>query len=130
VSTDENLHMVFYRNLVKAALEISPDAMVRAITDEVVDFAMPGAVIPSFVRKAALIAKAGIYDLRIHHDDVVMPLLRYWKIFDLTGLGEVGETARQELADFLKTLNSQASRFEERRDAAAARAAARGVPAV
>ncbi|MGW3994980.1 acyl-ACP desaturase [Amycolatopsis sp. NPDC004772] len=127
VSTDENLHMVFYRNLVKAALEISPDAMVRAITDEVVNFAMPGAVIPSFQRKAALMAKAGIYDLRIHHDDVVQPLLRYWKVFDLTGLGAVGEAAREELATFLKGLDTQASRFEERRDAAAARRAARGI---
>ncbi|WP_370971240.1 acyl-ACP desaturase [Amycolatopsis sp. cg9] len=129
VSTDENLHMVFYRNLVKAAFEISPDAMMRAITDEVLDFAMPGAVIPSFARKAALIAKAGIYDLRIHHDDVVMPLLRYWKVFDREGFGEVGETAREELATFIKTLDTQAARFEERRDAAAARAAARGLPA-
>lgn len=127
VSTDENLHMVFYRNLVKAALEISPDAMVRAITDEVVKFAMPGAVIPSFQRKAALMAKAGIYDLRIHHDDVVQPLLRYWKVFDLTGLGAAGEAAREELATFLKGLDTQASRFEERRDAAAARRAARGI---
>ncbi|MDS0134411.1 MULTISPECIES: acyl-ACP desaturase [unclassified Amycolatopsis] len=127
VSTDENLHMVFYRNLVKAALEISPDAMVRAITDEVVNFAMPGAVIPSFQRKAALMAKAGIYDLRIHHDDVVQPLLRYWKVFDLTGLGAAGEAAREELATFLKGLDTQASRFEERRDAAAARRAARGI---
>ncbi|HEY3477421.1 MAG TPA: acyl-ACP desaturase [Streptomyces sp.] len=125
VSTDENLHMVFYRNLVKAAFEISPDAMMRAITDEVVSFAMPGAVIPSFTRKAALIAKAGIYDLRIHHDDVVLPLLRYWKVFDLTGLGPVGEAAREELATFLKSLDTQASRFEERRDATAARLRAR-----
>ncbi|MBE1498069.1 acyl-[acyl-carrier-protein] desaturase [Amycolatopsis lexingtonensis] len=130
VSTDENLHMVFYRNLVKAAFEISPDATMRAITDEVLDFAMPGAVIPSFARKAAIIAKAGIYDLRIHHDDVVMPLLRYWKVFDREGFGEVGETARQELATFIKTLDTQAARFEERRDAAAARAAARGLPAL
>ena len=130
VSTDENLHMVFYRNLVKAAFEIAPDATMRAITDEVLDFAMPGAVIPSFARKAALIAKAGIYDLRIHHDDVVQPLLRYWKVFERTGFGEVGETAREELAAFLKTLNAQAARFEERRDAAAARAAARGLPAL
>ncbi|WP_020415963.1 acyl-ACP desaturase [Amycolatopsis sp. ATCC 39116] len=128
VSTDENLHMVFYRNLVKAALEITPDVMMRAITDEVLDFAMPGAVIPSFVRKAALIAKAGIYDLRIHHDDVVMPLLRYWKVFELEGLGQVGETARDELAAFLKGLDAQASRFEDRRAAALARDAARDRP--
>ncbi|WET81156.1 acyl-ACP desaturase [Amycolatopsis sp. QT-25] len=125
VAMDENLHMVFYRNLVQASLELSPDAMMRAITDEVVRFQMPGAVIPSFARKAALIAKAGIYDLRIHHDEVIWPLLRQWRIFELEGLGEVGEKARDELDQFLKALDTQASRFEERRAAAEARAAAR-----
>ncbi|WP_181775492.1 acyl-ACP desaturase [Amycolatopsis pittospori] len=125
VAMDENLHMVFYRNLVQASLELSPDAMMRAITDEVVQFQMPGAVIPSFVRKAALIAKAGIYDLRIHHDEVIWPLLRQWKVFELEGLGEVGEKARHELDQFLKGLDTQASRFEERRAAAEARSAAR-----
>ncbi|KZB80127.1 acyl-ACP desaturase [Amycolatopsis regifaucium] len=125
VAMDENLHMVFYRNLVQASLELTPDAMMRAITDEVVQFQMPGAVIPSFVRKAALIAKAGIYDLRIHHDEVIWPLLRQWKIFELEGLGEVGEKARDELDQFLKALDTQASRFEERRAAAEARSAAR-----
>ncbi|MDT7803241.1 MAG: acyl-[acyl-carrier-protein] desaturase, partial [Actinomycetota bacterium] len=130
IAADENLHMIFYRDLLGQAMDLTPSQVIPAIVDEVVGFQMPGFGISDFGRKAAIIAKAGIYDLRIHHDDVVMPLLRYWKIFELTGLGEVGETARQELADFLKTLNAQASRFEERRDAAAARAAARGVPAV
>lgn len=125
VAMDENLHMIFYRNLVKASLELSPDAMMRAITDEVVQFQMPGAVIPSFVRKAALIAKAGIYDLRIHHDEVIWPLLRHWKIFELEGLGEEGEKARDELDQFLKALDTQAARFEERRAATEARVAAR-----
>lgn len=126
VSMDENLHMVFYRNLVKAALEIQPDATMRAITDEVVGFQMPGSIIPSFTRKAVQIAKAGIYDLRIHHDEVVWPLLRHWNVFELEGLGEVGETARTELADFLTALDGQAKRFEERRDRAAAMVQARG----
>ncbi|MFC3450891.1 acyl-ACP desaturase [Amycolatopsis speibonae] len=125
VAMDENLHMLFYRNLVQASLELSPDAMMRAITDEVIQFQMPGAVIPSFTRKAALIAKAGIYDLRIHHDEVIWPLLRQWKIFELEGLGEEGEKARDELDQFLKALETQASRFEERRAAAEARSAAR-----
>jgi acyl-[acyl-carrier-protein] desaturase len=118
VSKDENLHMVFYRNLVTASLEIAPDETLRAITDEVVAFQMPGSVIPGFARKAVQIAKAGIYDLRIHHDEVVWPLLRHWKVFDLEGLGATGETARAELAGFLTTLDAQARRFEERRDRA------------
>ena len=124
VSTDENLHMVFYRNLVKAALEISPGPTLRAITDEVTNFHMPGIVIPGFARKAALIAKAGIYDLRIHHDEVIWPLLRQWGVFDLGSLDGEGEKACAELADFLTELDGQASRFEERRAQAQARARA------
>jgi acyl-[acyl-carrier-protein] desaturase len=123
VSTDENLHMVFYRNLVKAALEISPGPTLRAITDEVTNFHMPGIVIPGFARKAALIAKAGIYDLRIHHDEVIWPLLRQWGAFELGSLDAEGEKACAELADFLTQLDGQASRFEERRAQAQARTA-------
>jgi acyl-[acyl-carrier-protein] desaturase len=86
---------------------------------------MPGKILPGFVRKAALIAKAGIYDLVIHHDDVIWPLLRYWRVFELEGLNEVGETARDELSTFLADLKTQASRFEDRRAHLLAREAAR-----
>jgi acyl-[acyl-carrier-protein] desaturase len=125
VSTDENLHMVFYRNLVKAALDVSPGPTLRAITDEVIGFAMPGIVIPGFARKAAQIAKASIYDLRIHHDEVILPLLRHWGVFDLAGLDPQGEQARAELVGFLTRLDGQASRFEERRAAKRAQSAQR-----
>jgi acyl-[acyl-carrier-protein] desaturase len=125
VAKDENLHMIFYRNLVQAALELEPNETMRAITDEVVGFEMPGAIIPGFTRKAVQIAKAGIYDLRIHHDDVVMPLVRQWGIFELEGLDEEGEKARQELAAALEALDDQATRFVEQRAEAEAKRAAR-----
>ena len=85
VAKDENLHMIFYRNIVQAALEITPSQTMRAITDEVVDFQMPGAIIPGFGRKAVQMAMAGIYDLRIHHDDIVAPLLRQWGVWSSRG---------------------------------------------
>ena len=115
IATDENLHMVFYRNLTKAALDFAPNATMRAITDEVVHFAMPGAIIPGFTRKAVQIAQAGIYDLRVHHDEVVWPLLRHWKVFELEGLDAEGEKARTELSEFLTRIDAQATRFEEQR---------------
>ena len=46
IAADENLHMVFYRDILKAALDIEPSAAVRAIVDEVLAFQMPGAGIP------------------------------------------------------------------------------------
>jgi len=118
VAADENLHMIFYRDLVTAALQVAPDDAMRAIADEVIGFQMPGTIIPGFLRKAALIAKAGIYDLRIHHDEVIWPLLRHWSVFHLDGLGPHGEIARTELAEFLTRLDAKANNFEQRRDQA------------
>jgi acyl-[acyl-carrier-protein] desaturase len=126
VAADENLHMIFYRDLVSAALELVPSEMVCAISREVIGFQMPGAGIKDFERKARQIAKAGIYDLRIHHDEVVWPLLRKWNFFELEGLDASAEAAREELQGFLTALNDLATRYEERRHAGAARAALAG----
>jgi acyl-[acyl-carrier-protein] desaturase len=126
ISVDENLHMVFYRNLMAAALEIAPDQCLQAIWDVVEDFQMPGSTIEGFTRRSLKIALAGIYDLRIHRDEVLAPVLRHWKIFDLQGLSADGEAAREKLATFLEQLDARAAKFEEKRDAQRARQAARG----
>jgi len=119
IAADENLHMVFYRDVVSAAIALQPSAAVRAIVDEVLAFKMPGAGIPGFVRKAAQIAKAGIYDLRVHRDEVLLPILRHWRIFELTELDAAAEDARRRLADHLAALDESIRRFEERLAASA-----------
>jgi acyl-[acyl-carrier-protein] desaturase len=97
----------------------------QAVRDVVMDFQMPGYTIEGFARKSVQIAMAGIYDLRQHRDQVLVPVLRQWKVWDIEGLDADGEKARQELSQFLDQLDSAASRFEERRDARAARIAER-----
>ena len=42
---------------------------------------------PDFARNAVTIAMAGIYDLRLHHDEVVTPILRFWRVFERDDLG-------------------------------------------
>ncbi|MFD0691132.1 acyl-ACP desaturase [Actinomadura fibrosa] len=125
VAADENLHMIFYRNLLGAALEIAPNETMKAITDVVKAFEMPGAGIDGFLRKSVIIANAGIYDLRLHHDDVLIPVLRKWNVFDRTDLNGDGEKAREELAEFLEQLDAAATKFETRREERRARQAAR-----
>jgi acyl-[acyl-carrier-protein] desaturase len=125
VAADENLHMIFYRNLLGAALELSPNETMRAITDVVTTFQMPGTDIAGFQRKAVEMAIAGVYDLRQHRDDVVAPVLRFWNVFEVEGLDAEGEQARAELAEFMEALDTQASRFEEKRDRLQERLAAR-----
>jgi len=125
VAADENLHMVFYRNLLGAALALDPSQVMRAITDVVKAFQMPGSDIAGFQRKAVEMAIAGVYDIRQHRDEVVAPVLRFWNVFELEGLDAEGEAARTELADVMADLEKQALRFEDKRDSLKARMAAR-----
>jgi acyl-[acyl-carrier-protein] desaturase len=125
ISADENLHMVFYRDMLGAALESDPSRVVDAVAAEVIGFEMPGAGLTDFKRKALEIAKAGIYDLRVHHDEVVWPLLRHWGIFELEGLDEQAEQSRIKLREFLDGLDDMARHYEEKRAARAEREAAR-----
>ena len=80
---------------------------------------MPGVAIQGFTRKALQMAQAGIYDLRIHHDEILWPLLRYWNLFDLQGLRPKAEQARERLAAHLAKTDGLASRFEAKRIRAA-----------
>ena len=55
-----------------------------------------------------------LYDLRVHHDEVIMPILRHWRIFELQGLDAAAEDARRRLAEHLAKLDEAAHRFEEK----------------
>src|SRR3978361_669019 len=124
VAADENLHMIFYRDLVSDALAVSPSATVQAIATEVMRFEMPGTGIVGFLSKAKQIAKAGIYDLRIHHDEVVWPLLRKWGFFELEGLTPDAEQAREDCRNYLTALDRLADRYDAKREERKARDAA------
>jgi acyl-[acyl-carrier-protein] desaturase len=126
IATDENLHMIFYRNLVTAAFDINPDEMMKAVANEVINFEMPGANMANFRKNSIIIAKAGIYDPRLHFDEVVSPILRTWKVFERTDFGPEGEKAREELAQFLAGLDEQATKFVDNRERMRARIAAKG----
>ena len=125
ISADENLHMVFYRDMLAAALEVAPSAAVKAIVDEVKGFEMPGAGMAEFRRKSVQIAKAGIYNLRVHHDDVIWPLLRHWNLFETPDLDDEAKQALEDLRVFLDNLDAAASRFEQKRQTALQREQAR-----
>lgn len=85
---------------------------------------MPGHGLPGFGRAAVEIALGGGYSVRVHHDDVLQPVLRHLKVLHLTGLGPEGPKAQQELGEFLGSPDTQATRFDERRTVILARRAA------
>ena len=98
VGNDENLHYLFYRDLATAAIAVDPSNMVIGIERAVRTFAMPGTGITDFEKLSREIARVGIYDLLIHHDQILQPVvMRHWKLEQLTGLSDEAEKAREAL---------------------------------
>ncbi len=128
IAADENLHMAFYRDLVAEALAIAPEPTLVAIAQEVKGFALPGAGLPSFLRASVLMADAGIYDARIHRDQVVLPTLRHWQALTLPVQTVAARQAQLDLAAELDRLDQVARRFEQRRAASGRRLSAAADP--
>ena len=123
VGSDENLHFLFYRDLVTAALEVDPSIGVIALERQVREFEMPGVGIVDFADHANAIAKAGIYDLAAHHEQILVPVvLRHWNVEELTGLTDEAERARDALLSFIERVGRVGRRLARRREAAADRA--------
>jgi acyl-[acyl-carrier-protein] desaturase len=117
VASDENRHYLFYRDLSSRGLEIDPSNMVLAIERQVRTFEMPGTGILNFANHARAIAKAGIYDFRVHHDQILVPVvLRHWGIEQLTGLNDEAERARDALLTYIGRIGKAGQRQAERRE--------------
>ena len=118
VCADENLHQLFYRDLAQAAFEVDPDGMMLALEDQVRHFKMPGTGIPGFDEHAVRIARAGIYDLQIHHEQILAPVvLRQWQAPDVEGLTGEGAAAQERLMKRMATSEKVARRYADRRAA-------------
>ena len=114
VAIDENHHFMFYRGVTTAMLREAPSLVLKSLRRVLGNFSMPGTEIPNFQRRAVEIARTGIYNLRVHAEQVVQPLLRYWKIGDIGGLDAEASEAQDELMGITGTLIEQAERFEAR----------------
>ena len=112
VAFDENMHFMFYRDMVTACLEVDPSGTVIALEEVVREFAMPGLGIPGFDRHAQVIARAGIYDLASHHDRIVHPLVHNtWRIAELTDLDDEAQRARDSLLKRVERLGRLSRRL-------------------
>ncbi len=118
VAKDENFHYIFYRDLVAAGLEADPSTTVEAIAHQVEVFEMPGTGIAGFKTHAQAIANAGIYDLLIHHDKILVPcVMRHWKVDEVTGLTDAAEQARERLFAQMARLKKVGTHLADKRDA-------------
>ena len=67
-----------------------------------------------FVRRSIDMARAGVYNLRIHSDQIIRPLLEQWRIGRLTDLTPSAAEFQDKLMAIPADLIRQAERFEAR----------------
>ncbi|HJR92988.1 MAG TPA: acyl-ACP desaturase [Acidimicrobiia bacterium] len=114
IAADENHHFMFYKGVMQAMLETHPTVALEGILRTFTNFQMPGVGIPGFLRRSIDIAKAGVYNLRVHHDNVIMPLIRQWGIGELKGLDSAASELQEKLMALPGEIIAKAERFEAR----------------
>ena len=112
VSADENLHMIFYRDVSAAGLDIAPNQAMKSVHKVLRNFRMPGTTVPEFRRKAVIIAVGGVYDPRIHLNEVVMPVLKKWRIFEREDFTGEAARMRDDLGLLIEELEEAGEKFD------------------
>jgi acyl-[acyl-carrier-protein] desaturase len=114
IATDENHHFMFYRGVVTAMLKEQPSAVLAAMYRVLDGFQMPGVGIPGYLRRAVDIARSGVYNLRLHHDRVVVPLLRDWAVGNLTDLSAEARELQDKIMAIPDRIMRRSQAFDRR----------------
>lgn len=69
---------------------------------------------PNFLRRSIEVAKAGVYNLRIHHDRVLLPLIRDWNIESLTALTPAAAELQERIMQLPARVLQKPEVFEKR----------------
>ena len=97
-----------------AMIEMHPTLSLEGIYNTLKNFQMPGVGIPGFLRRSIEIARAGVYNLRVHHDNVLMPVIRQWGIPELKGLDVKAAELQEKILALPAEVIRKAERFEAR----------------
>jgi len=105
IAKDETLHMAFYRDVVKAHLDLDPEYL-RPLANVMLRFEMPwsATVLEDFEKRRAELARRGVFRLSDYLDEVVQPLWSYWGLDARTPREEETRKAQRQLRRYRAAL--------------------------
>lgn len=112
VAKDETLHYTFYREAVKAHLEIDPN-YIWPVCDVLMNFAMPGYLMPDFRERQHIIAAGANYGIAEYFKQVVDVVVRLFDIKNLHPTYPEAQQALNRLNRYLDNLAKLAARAEK-----------------
>ena len=107
-----NVRRILDPDVSEAGFDVAPDQAMKSLHKILRNFQMPGYQVPEFRRKAVFIAMGGVYDPRIHLDEVVMPVLKKWRIFEREDFSGEAAAMRDDLGVLIKELEASCDKFE------------------
>jgi acyl-[acyl-carrier-protein] desaturase len=107
IAMDENLHFITYRNLVENSFEIEKNITMQAVCEVICHFDFPQRNVPGYKGIHGSKDFQDIYSYRIHLDQVIYPILKYWDVKNLD-LSAVGNQYRDKLYAYIYNLEKRA----------------------
>jgi acyl-[acyl-carrier-protein] desaturase len=123
LAKDETLHYTFYRDAVKAHLEVNPN-LVEDVAEVFINFSMPGYLMPDFKARTEVIAERANYGVAEFYKHVVAVLIDLWDIRRMQPTAPSAIAALDKLnkhVDWMARLATMAVKRRERALAMAAR---------
>ncbi len=113
IAKDETLHYTFYREAVKAHLEIDPN-YVWPVCDVLMNFAMPGYLMPDFGERQRIISAGANYGIAEYFRQVIDVVVRLFDIKNLHPTYPEAQHALDRLNRYLDSLARIAARAEKK----------------
>ncbi len=110
LAKDETLHYTFYRDVIKHHLQLEPNYCYY-LANVIMNFKMPGAVMPDFENRMAIIAKEANYGPLEYFDQVLDVIIDYWEIEKLRPIAPEAEKARLDILNYHARLKKVRDRF-------------------
>jgi len=110
LSKDETLHYAFYRDVIKFHLQLEPNYCYY-LGHVIRNFQMPGAVMPDFDDRMAIIAKEANYGPLEYFDQVLEVIIDYWDIENLRPIAPEAEAARVDILKYRDRMKKVRDRF-------------------
>lgn len=109
IAKDETRHFAFYRDVVKAHLEVDPDYALP-LAEVMIRFQMPGYVIPDFRERSAYLATERVFGPEQFYEDVVEVVYSYWELDQLVPRLPEAQRALRRLRTYRAALRRLADR--------------------
>ena len=103
IAKDETRHYAFYRDVVKAHLDVDPE-YVLPVANVITRFRMPGRVIPDFKRRSAYLAAQQVFGPEQFYHDVIEVVCSFWGVDRLAPAGPESQVALARLRRYRAVL--------------------------